>query len=57
MHTDLSKHLASIRSIYISKIHESCEADRIEAAAHEESGDLMLRHETLRIVRLDAAAI
>src|SRR5579872_2090022 len=51
---ELVEDLASVRSIYISKIHEGCEADRIEArSAYEESVDLGLGHETLRIVRLD----
>lgn len=54
---ELAADLASVRSIY-SKIHEGCEADRIETgAAYEESVDLMLRFETLRIVRLDTAAV
>jgi hypothetical protein len=41
-----------------SKIHYRCEADRIETGfAYQESVDFRLRHKTLRVARLDAAAV
>ncbi len=46
------------RAIQISKINDGCEADRIETrAAYEKSVNLRLRHEDLRIVGFDAAAV
>ena len=44
--------------LWSSQIHDRCEASWIEAgAAYEESVDLRLRNEALRIVRPDAAAV
>jgi hypothetical protein len=46
------------KAIHISNVHDGCEADRIQAgASYQESVNLRLRHETLGIVRLDAATI
>lgn len=47
-----------VRFISISEIDKRRETDWIEAgAAYEESVDLRLRHETLRVVRFDAATV
>ena len=42
----------------MSEVHKSCEADRIETgASDEESVDLRLRQESLRILGFYAAAV
>ena len=51
-----SQHLRFCGSKF--KVHDRRKTDRIEAgAAYEKSVDLWLRHETLRILGLDAAAV